>query len=487
MVDKGMFRYGEIIHSSGGNVSGSCVMEDGAIIDEAALQAAWAAGVACDVEMNCLDGRTVRVLAPGWHRQDAGPDFGGARIELDGEEISGDVEMELRAAGWYAHGHHLNPRFAKVQLHVFLEHSASNRPTVTIDGRHVPQLCIADLPVHLFSTSSRKDGDGKTVVPEGRCGAGPTSDRSAKEVLTFLGAAGDWRLLEKSCRLDETLATADADTAFYEGIMTALGYRAYKKEFRQLARQLPYALVRGSEKDAGPDEAVETLRAVYLGSAGLLPSGDDDEYVNGLTALWRKHELSMPPLESGYYAWRRAGVRPANRPERRLAAAATLVVRDREKGIAAAWIERIRKVGTEKNAPKLCVEALMVPAEGFWAERYGFNISGTTRGERLIGKARAGEMLVNAVLPAALAVARRDGDEPLRTRVLSVYSRLPKGGENSVTKLMRDRLFPDGLPKGGPRPGARHQQGMLQVYQDWCVGNPGCDGCPMLDNTLTKK
>jgi len=488
MVDWLMVRYGEILHERGvgAETSGMYVMEDGTLVDEAAVQTAWAVGLHVPDEVATTDGRSVRILSTGWHRLGEGPDFGGARIEMDGTELSGDIEIELRADGWYAHGHHLNPRYAKVILHVYLEPNTSGRATTTIDGRQVPQLCLADIPVDIPAPTTGGQSRSITVVPEGRCGCGPQDGRSPREVLTLLGAAGDWRLLAKSVRMDDTLSADGADTMFYEGLMTALGYRAYKVEFGRLARQVPYSLVRSVVADAPPGEdAVELLRAVYLGSAGLLPSATgEDEYVVRLNSLWERLQPELPPSNPEYYAWRRSGVRPANRPERRLAAAAALVVRDIEAGIAVKWIDRIRTTGLERHAPRRFVDVLMVDADGYWKERYGFDVAGRAGGQRLVGQSRAGEILVNAVLPAALALARREEDEPLRSRVLSVYSRLPRSGWNSVTRLMQDRLFPAGLLRGKYRLSARHQQGMLQVYSDWCSGNPACIDCPMLDDRL---
>jgi len=486
VVRKPMVTYGKILHKHGGtaNTSSLCVMEDGTLVDEATVQRAWAEGVDLPADLVTVDGRPIKIISAGWHRAGEGPDFGGARIELDGTEISGDIEIELRADGWYTHGHSLNPRFANVILHVFLEPNAPARPTKTIDGHTVPQLSLADVPLRIPPQSKSRRASPRVIVPEGRCGCGAAGTRSPTEVLTLLGAAGDWRLLSKSVQLDDTLSADDIDTVFYEGLITALGYRAYKIEFRRLARQLPYKITRSLVDGMSQDESVESLRAVYLGSAGLLPrSVPEDQYVAGLNRRWERLQSVIPPAaRPGYYAWRHRGVRPVNRPERRLAAAAVLVDRYRDRGIGAYWIERIRSTGAEPRAPAQFIEDLMVPADGYWCDRYGFGVSGRARGQRLVGRARANEILVNAVLPAALAVARRDKDEPLRTRVMSAYSRLPRGERNSVVELMQKRLFPDGLPLRKYRLGARHQQGMLQVYNDWCAGNPGCTDCPMLDN-----
>ena len=49
-----------------------------------------------------------------------GPDFLGAEIEIAGSTVLGDVEIHFRSSDWRAHGHHENPSFERVVLHVIL-------------------------------------------------------------------------------------------------------------------------------------------------------------------------------------------------------------------------------------------------------------------------------------------------------------------------------------------------------------------------------
>src|SRR5437867_10239533 len=56
--------------------------------------------------LTTVDGRRVRVVFPGWWNLEAGPDFRHATVQIgDGEEVTGDIEVHLRAEDWAHHGH----------------------------------------------------------------------------------------------------------------------------------------------------------------------------------------------------------------------------------------------------------------------------------------------------------------------------------------------------------------------------------------------
>src|SRR5258705_8101990 len=79
---------------------------------ERLLQAIWLHQRLKRDQLRTLDGREVRVLHPGFHNLEGGPDFRKAVLRV-GDEMShsGDVEVDLRSSGWRAHGHDRNPAF----------------------------------------------------------------------------------------------------------------------------------------------------------------------------------------------------------------------------------------------------------------------------------------------------------------------------------------------------------------------------------------
>ena len=84
-----------------------------------------------------LDGRKGRVLHPGFKNHEAGPDFRGAMVQIDGEPPrQGDVEVDLRSSGWRAHGHDRNPAFKNVVLHVVWKSRAAGIADIPVIALH---------------------------------------------------------------------------------------------------------------------------------------------------------------------------------------------------------------------------------------------------------------------------------------------------------------------------------------------------------------
>src|SRR5262245_9382168 len=80
--------------------------EAGTMPSEKLLQAAWQHQRLRRASLNTLDGRTLRILHPGFRNLEAGPDFRGAVVQFgEGSSQSGDIEIDLVAGGWHAHGH----------------------------------------------------------------------------------------------------------------------------------------------------------------------------------------------------------------------------------------------------------------------------------------------------------------------------------------------------------------------------------------------
>ncbi len=63
-------------------------------------------------------------------------------IAFGSELRQGDVEVHLRLSGWRDHGHHLDPAYNSVILHVTLEGEPA-QPCRRQDGTAVPTLVLA--------------------------------------------------------------------------------------------------------------------------------------------------------------------------------------------------------------------------------------------------------------------------------------------------------------------------------------------------------
>ena len=111
---------------------------------EMLLQQIWDRRDFSESEARTLDGRFVVIVHPGrWNRL-GGPDFQNARLRLDGQAITGDVEIHLRAADWAVHRHANDPAYANVVLHVVL-FPVSETWTTGAGGKRIPVLVLLPL------------------------------------------------------------------------------------------------------------------------------------------------------------------------------------------------------------------------------------------------------------------------------------------------------------------------------------------------------
>lgn len=72
-----------------------------------------------DPDLKLIDGRSLKILHFGYYnRNNEGPDFSMAVIEIDGRTYYGPVELHVNSSDWYRHGHQNDSKYDKVILHV---------------------------------------------------------------------------------------------------------------------------------------------------------------------------------------------------------------------------------------------------------------------------------------------------------------------------------------------------------------------------------
>jgi hypothetical protein len=241
------------------------------------------------------------------------------------------------------------------------------------------------------------------------------------------------------------------------------------------------------------EERAALLEAIFLGAAGFLPSQSppagpldwlSSQYGEEAERLWSTHAplLDVPldrPLTSGWITNR---VRPANSPQRRLAAAARILARLlwAQGGMLGPFIEAATTAPSPAVLSKRWTDLLAVPAEGYWASHDGFGhvlpAHNAKEGVALLGASRAADTVVNVVMPLLLAVADREGNDELRERVLAAYAAFPRLSENAITRVMCEEAL--GPRAGKSVSGARRQQGLIHLYQFYCQARR-CYECPV--------
>jgi hypothetical protein len=180
------------------------------------------------------DARRVVVEFPGWRSVEGGPDFHAARLLIDGERRSGDVEIHLAPSGWAAHGHDEDGAYANVILHVVLRRDPFREPR----GGPAPLL----------------------VLEPYLSAAAPALALEAAADLDPLGDAWFAARRERIARLVERLGAAEA---LHREILVALGYKRNQAAMAELARRRPWASVAGL--------AAGKVESLYHAAADALP------------------------------------------------------------------------------------------------------------------------------------------------------------------------------------------------------------------------
>lgn len=463
-------------------------------INEAVLAAIWNEQAPLSGPMWDCEGNPVAVVYRGRWTAGSGPDFDGAMLSLGegsgGRLVRGSVEMHLRCADWWAHGHHADPRYNSVALHVVLW-PAGARPVERADGNLVPTLVLADYIG--VATGELLDRITPLVPRLGTLSEEPcwqrTQDWPLEKLLGHIDDAGDARLLGKAARMEAGLSIHGApDEVFYGGLMDALGYSANREPMRELAANLPVSRLLTLPLSRNEAERATLFEAVLLGAAGFLPSqrpsiGPLDwlsgDYAEEVERMWNLHApmLDLSPERPVAGGWATERVRPANSPPRRLAAAARLLARllwSRD-GLLGPFLTCA--VGGQPRAiAKEWTAMLTVPGEGYWAAHSDFGRPLESKDTALIGDSRASDIVVNIVLPLLLACAEMRGQESLREQVFAVYAAFPRLAENNVTRAMADEALGPRTCK--PINGARRQQGLMHLYRLYCEARR-CYECPI--------
>lgn len=383
-------------------------------LSEAELSAIWAGQRFPPEALTTPDGRPVRVLHPGRRVGGPGPDFRDAIVKVGGVERRGDVELHVRASSFHSHGHGTDAAYARLALHVV--YRADDGPETPLAlGGSVPVAAFEPWLHHRASELRR----WLTTAPD--AWAEPCRDVALRlgdiAVDETLQRLGEERFQGRVMRLADSVRRVGEHEALWRALLDALGVGGDREAFRELAVHWPAAAAVAATAQLAPADAISALTDGMLGM------------------------LRLDARAS-------ASCRPANRPERRLRALATLFVR--AEGDLPAFA---RTAVGQSETPKQMVAKWQVGGE-----------------PALLGPDRAQELVTNAVLPFVAL------DASLRERAMALLTALPAGASYGKTRFLEHNLK---RVNGKKRVrGVVAQQGLLGLLNDWCTQG-GCGRCPL--------
>ncbi len=426
---------------------------------ELELQAHWFAGDFGSNFLTATNGERVEVVQFGVWNREAGPDFTDAAVRFpdqpDAPVLRGSIELDTSAEDWERHGHGTNPAFDGVVLHLYLRHGTRQPFTRTSRHRQVAQVQLDLRQLEQLPTPT-----ALPLARPGRCSA-PLRTLDREQIRTLLGAAAQYRLETKNRRWQRLAAVHGYDQALFQSLAVTLGYKENKLPFALLAQRVPLKALRAAGDDA---------MALLLGVAGFLQTpdpglGEDARetraYLRRCWEHWWPQRSALERLILPAGAWKLGGLRPANHPQRRLAAVAQL---------ARQW-PRVRELieGGGGNFAKDVIQFLTGLRDEYWDHRYTLASARVPGVLALVGQARATEMLANVFFPRAIAAHPKRWAE---------YERLTAAQSNRRIETAASRLFAGDGQTIHPVKTALQQQGLLQIYEDFCLQDDSdCERC----------
>lgn len=250
-----------------------------------------------------LDGRKLEIRRAGTWNLLAGPDFRGARLAIDGREITGDVEVHFRATDWRAHAHETDPAYDRVVLHVVM-FPPSDAQAVARSRQGDPLPTLVLLPLLNRGLEEYASDDALENLT-----ARDTAEKLAElsvlppeelRVRLLARARGRWEQKVRYARL--RLQKLGRTAAAHHAVLEILGYRHNRAAMLSVAAQHPL-------REWSADIDLETV--------------------------YRDHENH----------WQTQGVRPANHPRRRLRQYAAWVAQ------ASDWPQRAAGLFADATGP----------------------------------------------------------------------------------------------------------------------------------------
>ena len=409
----------------------------------------------------------VEIVHRGEYNRDAGPDFRRAVLKINGELRHGDIEFHLDARDWMQHGHHLDPAYNHVVLHIALRREGEAHLIRRENGLPVPQILLD--PHHL----PIQEAHPPVIID---C---PLARTSPEKIVATVRRAGRFRLQQKAGAFGEQLAQRAWDQAVHRSLAEALGYDKNQEAFRWIADVLPVELL-FAEVRAHPDlDATLVLESLLFGAAGFLesrPQSQDEEIRRFVTArreLWERlrHPLRLPVASPG--VWRFFRLRPANFPTRRLAGLARLLRRFYQEGIIEKLLSLLQSRPAARHVRRRELQAFFtVAADDFWRRHCDFEsraVTGRTPdyGD-LVGRQRALDILVNVVVPALWQYGEQSGDAHVCATASELYGELPPLQGNYLTRLMAEQLSSRFQMEKAVINKAESQQGLIYLQRLLC-------------------
>lgn len=381
-------------------------------------------------------GLDLEVVDPGEQNVHAGPDFFNARIRMGGMLWAGNVEIHRYSSDWYKHGHHLDPAYNNVILHVVNNHDSEVANSL---GRRILTL-LPDYPRQLLTRyqTLKKNEESLSYCSY----INELDDDTLRQCLHLLHLE---RNRGKSSYISSLIAGASGnmEEAFFLALAAGYGLPVNGLPFELLARAC------GLKQLSRHIDNLFDLEALLLGHSGLLLGGrNKGPYPASLWDRYSDLAAHLPGAALPAHLWKFLRLRPSSFPSIRISQfASTLHLRQ-------PLVNSILGVTDISEMEQV----LRVPAGEYWTTHYLFGKASPPL-TKYPGEQFVRTLIINVLIPFLTALEKREGRKTSLCRASELLSQL-NVESNRIIKNWRSFGI---IPRN-----AAESQALIQLFNVYC-------------------
>lgn len=322
-------------------------------------------------DLQTTSGLRLKIIDPGIHNLDQGPDFLMGKLIIDYKEWIGNIELHVHASDWIFHGHQNDVNYENVIMHVVWINDLSESHIPVLELIHIVPFFLLDR-YQLWMNNADSLPCAKTLM-----------NQKMKLNKSWLNDLLTSRIQRKGSDILNKVKyyKYDWEEIFWHELAKTFGYRVNAETFELLAKSIPWKVLLKHKN------SIHQIEAMLFGQINLLNAELHDQYARMLFKEYQflKNKYSFRRVFSKVYFLR---MRPRNFPTIRLAQLSALIAKNGH---------LFTKVVHAKELNEL-KDLLDVLANDYWNNHYLFDIHSDFVQKRL-GNQMIQTIIINVFLP----------------------------------------------------------------------------------------
>ncbi len=408
-------------------------------ITEEFLHFIWKNQSLTGILLESENGGNIEVLDPGVHNMDSGPDFFNSKISIDGTTWAGNVEIHINASDWMKHGHHHDPAYDSIILHVVY----FNDCIITRSNNHQVPTTLLRFPHILWEEYMSLMNKENWIACENRL----------FEINPVHQVQWTSRLMvEKLTEKHLSLKALYLDSAsHWEDMLNRIVFRCFgmpvnTMPFELIASQIPYTYLLRTKSD------LQQLESLLFGVSGMLNKTlPADKYMEELKREYTGHQLKLQVPGIQEHLWKFMRMRPSSFPSVRIAQLSAFIHAN----------YRLFEILKTTPSIKKLEEHLRVRAGDYWNTHYIFGKESKYQIKHT-GKDFFFRLVINGIVPFMFFYGKKIKEDKYCEYAISLLEKLP--AEKNV-------IIKNWSKFGVKAENSFDSQGLLHLYKEYCKHN----------------